>query len=169
MESMNTALKPRLKPQGCTNFRLRRLSRLASRLYDAHVAPSGLKTTQYSLLSHVLHFGPLRPVDLAREMNVDASTLTRNLKPMLAAGFLVQTEGPDARSRMLSITDTGREKRAEAQRLWHGAQLALNDILGTERVLALHALLDESLELLQSAGLGDGQPEDQTQTGARDE
>jgi DNA-binding MarR family transcriptional regulator len=146
---------------------LRRLSRLASRLYDAHVAPSGLKTTQYSLLSHVLHFGPLRPVDLAREMNVDASTLTRNLKPMLAAGFLVQTEGPDARSRMLSITAAGREKRAEAQRLWQGAQLALNDILGTERVLALHALVDESLELLQRAGLGDEQPEDQA--GAHDE
>jgi len=51
--------------------------------------------------------------------------------------------------------------------LWHGAQLALNDILGTERVLALHALLDESLELLQRAGLGDAQPEDPT--GARDE
>lgn len=165
---MNTALKPpQLKPQGCTNLRLRRLSRLASRLYDAHVAPSGLKTTQYSLLSHVLHFGPLRPVDLAREMNVDASTLTRNLKPMLAAGFLVQTEGPDARSRMLSITDAGREKRGEAQRLWQGAQLALNDILGTERVLALHALVDESLELLQRAGLGDEQPEDQA--GAHDE
>jgi DNA-binding MarR family transcriptional regulator len=167
---MNTALKPRspqVKPQGCTNFRLRRLSRVASRRYDAHVAPSGLKTTQYSLLSHVLHFGPLRPVDRAREMNVDASTLTRNLKPMLAAGFLVQTEGPDARSRMLAITDAGREKRAEAQRLWHGAQLALNDILGTGRVLALHALLDESLELLQRAGLGDGQPEDRT--GAHDE
>ena len=168
MNGMNTALKPpQLRPQGCTNFRLRRLSRLASRFYDTHVAPSGLKTTQYSLLSHVLHFGPLRPVDLAREMNVDASTLTRNLKPLLAAGFLVQTEGPDARSRMLAITDAGRDKRAEAQRLWHGAQLALNDILGTERVLALHALLDESLELLQRAGLGDAQPEDTT--GAGDE
>ena len=164
---MNTALKPRSRPQGCTNFRLRRLSRLASRLYDAHVAPSGLKTTQYSLLSHVLHFGPLRPVYKAPQMKVDATKLKRNLNPLLAAGFLVQTEGPDARSRMLAMTDAGREKRAEAQRLWHGAQLALNDILGTERVLALHALLDESLELLQRAGLGDGQPEDPT--GAHDE
>lgn len=163
MKNMNAVLTP----QGCTNFRLRRLSRLASRLYDTHIAPSGLKTTQYSLLSHVLHLGPLRPVDLAREMNVDASTLTRNLKPMLAAGYLVQTEGPDARSRMLAITDAGRAKRAEAQRLWRNAQGALNEILGAERVVALHALLDESLELLQHAGLGDAEPEDGT--GARDE
>lgn len=152
------------KPQGCTNFRLRRLTRMVSRHYDAHLAPSGLKTTQYSLLSHVLHLGPLRPVDLAREMNVDASTLTRNVRPLLIAGYLAQTDGPDARSRMLAITDAGRDKRTEAQRLWRAAQLALNDLLGTERVLALHALIDDSLELLQRAGLA----EPETGIGDRD-
>ncbi|MDM0040818.1 MarR family winged helix-turn-helix transcriptional regulator [Variovorax sp. J22G21] len=145
------------KPQGCTNLRLRRLSRLVSRHYDAHVAASGLKTTQYSLLSHVVQLGPLRPVDLARAMNVEASTLTRNLKPMVAAGWLTQGEGPDARSRMIAVTDAGRAKRAEAQAHWRDAQLGLNDLLGVERVLALHALLDESLEVLQRAGLAEDQ------------
>lgn len=141
------------KPQGCTSLRLRRLSRLVSRHYDAHVSASGLKTTQYSLLSHVLHLGPLRPVDLAQAMNVDASTLTRNLKPLVVAGWLTQGEGPDARSRLIAITDAGRAKRAEAQACWRDAQLQLNELLGVERVLALHALLDESLAILQSAGL----------------
>ena len=145
------------KPQGCTNLRLRRLSRLVSRHYDAHVAASGLKTTQYSLLSHVLHLGPLRPVDLARAMNVEASTLTRNLKPMVAAGWLTQGDGPDARSRLIAVTDAGRAKRAEAQAHWRDAQRGLNDLLGVERVLALHALLDESLEVLQRAGLAEDQ------------
>jgi len=143
------------KPQGCTNLRLRRLGRLVSRHYDAHVSASGLKTTQYSLLSHVLHLGPLRPVDLAHAMNIDASTLTRNLKPLVAAGWLTQGEGPDARSRLIAITDAGRAKRAEAQACWRDAQLQLNDLLGVERVLALHALLDESLAILQSAGLAE--------------
>lgn len=143
------------KPKGCTNLRLRRLSRLVSRHYDTQVAASGLKTTQYSLLSHVLHLGPLRPVDLARAMNIEASTLTRNLKVLLTAGWVTQTEGPDARSRLIAITDAGRIKRAEAQAHWHTAQLALTDLLGVERVLALHTLLDESLEILQRAGLAD--------------
>ena len=148
------------KPQGCTNLRLRRLSRLVSRHYDAHVAASGLKTTQYSLLSHVMHLGPLRPVDLARAMNIEASTLTRNIKPLVAAGWLTQSEGTDARSRLIAITDEGRAKRAEAQARWRAAQNGLNDLLGVERVLALHALLDESLEILQRAGLAEGQEED---------
>ena len=149
------------KPQGCTNFRLRRLTRMVSRHYDAHVAASGLKTTQYSLLSHVLSLGPLRPVDLADAMNVDASTLTRNLKPMLAAGWLTQSEGPDARSRLIAITDTGRAKRAEAQRLWRTAQMELNEMLGVERVVALHQLIDDSIALLQRAGLKDEESSDE--------
>ncbi|VTU29524.1 DNA-binding transcriptional repressor MarR [Variovorax sp. PBS-H4] len=144
-----------VKPQGCTNFRLRRLTRMVSRHYDAHVAASGLKTTQYSLLSHVLSLGPLRPVDLSEAMNVDASTLSRNLKPLLAAGWLTQNEGPDARSRLIAITDAGRAKRAEAQRLWRAAQMELNEMLGVERVMAMHQLIDESIALLQRAGLKD--------------
>ena len=137
------------KPQGCTNFRLRHLARQVSRLYDAEVAKSGLKTTQYSLLSHVLHLGPIRPVDLAKAMGVDASTLTRNLKPMVVAGWLTQSDGPDARSQLVSITDDGRRKRTEAQRHWRDAQEKLNALLGVERVLALHQLVDESIATLQ--------------------
>ena len=136
------------KPQGCTNFRLRHLVRQVSRHYDAEVAKSGLKTTQYSLLSHVLHLGPIRPGELAKAMGVDASTLTRNLKPMVAAGWLRQGEGSDARSRWVEITDEGRAKRTEAQRHWRDAQEKLNALLGIERVLALHQLVDASIAIL---------------------
>lgn len=148
-------MTPLAKPQGCTNFRLRRLTRMVSRHYDAQVAHSGLKTTQYSLLSHVMHLGPLRPIDLARAMGIEASTLTRNMKPLVAAGWLAQGEGADARSRLITITAEGRAKRAEAQTHWHAAQTSLNALLGVERVLALHALLDESLDVLQRAGLAE--------------
>jgi len=141
---MNTAVRP----QGCTNFKLRQLMRRIARHYDAELARAGLKTTQYSLLTHVLHLGPLRPVDLARAMGLTPSTLTRNLQPMVAAGWLEMAEGPDARSRLVGITPAGREKRAEAQRRWRAAQEGLNALLGTERVAALHALIDDSLGLL---------------------
>ena len=148
------------KPQGCTNFRLRRMTRLVSRHYDAHMSGSGLKITQYSLLSNVLARGPLRPTDLAAALNLDASTLTRNLKPLVQAGWLSQDEGADARSRLISITDAGREKRAEAQRLWLAAQKEMNALLGVERVHALHALADESIAVLQRAGLTDEESDD---------
>jgi DNA-binding MarR family transcriptional regulator len=136
------------KPQGCTNFKLRQLSRKVSQHYDLEMSKIGLKTTQYSLLSHVLKLGPIRPGDLAQAMSMDASTLTRNMKPLVDAGWLTVAAGSDARSRSVALTEAGRDKRQEAQRRWKVAQQSLNDQLGTQRVLALHALLDESLQLL---------------------
>lgn len=141
---MNTLVKP----QGCTNFKLRQLVRRVSQLYDAELARSGLKVTQYSLLTHVLKLGPIRPTDLARTMRLDASTLSRNLQPLVAAGLLEVGEGADARSRLVRITVAGREKRHEAQRSWRAAQEQLNATLGVKRVLALHALVEECSELL---------------------
>jgi DNA-binding MarR family transcriptional regulator len=143
------------KPQGCTNFKLRQLARRVSQMYDTEVAKAGLKTTQYSLLSHVLRLGPIRPGELAQAMTLDASTLTRNLKPMIGAGWLELSAGDDGRSRSVSITPAGRDKRTEAQRHWKAAQEGLNQLLGVERVLALHALVDDSLEKLAPLPAGE--------------
>ena len=109
---MDTAVKP----QGCTNLKLRQLMRRVAQHYDAEVGKTGLKGTQYSLLSYVAKFGPIRPADLAREMKIDASTLSRNLRPLIDAGLLSMGPGADGRSRLVSVTDEGREKRQEAQR-----------------------------------------------------
>jgi DNA-binding MarR family transcriptional regulator len=138
-------------PKGCTNFKTRQLGRLLSRHYDAELAKVGLKTTQYSLLTHVLRLGPIAPGELARRMGLDASTLTRNLQPLVAAGWLLQEAGIDARSRLVSITANGRGKQAEARSHWKAAQRGLNSVLGAKRVDALHVLLDECLALLDEA------------------
>jgi DNA-binding MarR family transcriptional regulator len=132
-------------PKGCTNLKLRQLTRLVTRHYDHYTAAAGLKTTQYSLLSHVEKLGPIRPGDLARSMQMDASTLTRNMQPLVTQGWLRIGAGEDARSRLVEITDAGRAKRVEGQRAWKLAQLALNERLGVERVAALHELLDDGI------------------------
>lgn len=136
------------KPRGCTSFKVRQLSRRLSQFYDAEVSKSGLKTTQYSLLSNLARIGPSRPVDLASELKMTASTLSRNLQPLIAAGWISLGAGADARSRLVQITDEGDAKRREAQLHWKAAQQKLNALLGVERVLALHRLIDESMELL---------------------
>lgn len=141
-------------PQGCTSFKLRQLVRRVSQHFDLEVAKAGLRTTQYSLLSHVLKLGPIRPGALAQAMTMDASTLTRNLKPLLNAGWVELQAGPDGRSRSVSITQAGRDKRVEAQRRWRVAQEGLNQKLGVERVAALHALVDDALALLDPLDTG---------------
>lgn len=137
-----------VKPQGCTNLKLRQLSRRVTRHYDREVGVTGLKNTQYSLLSHVVLLGPIQPSELAACMQLDASTLTRNLKPLIAQGWIAMEPGADGRSRLLEATEAGRTLRAEAQRAWKRAQLALNERLTPQRVVRLHALIDECLALL---------------------
>ena len=144
--------QPEPKPQGCTNFKLRQLGRVMTRHYDHYLTAVGLKNTQYALLSHVVKLGPIRPSDLSRRMQMDASTLTRNLQPMAAQGWLTIGEGADARSRLVTATPQGQDKRAQGQRAWKQAQLALNALLGVDRVVALHDLLDASLAVLDEAG-----------------
>ena len=137
-----------IKPQGCTNLKLRQLNRMLTRHYDPYVAKAGLKNTQYSLLSYVVKLGPIRPGDLARRMQMDASTLTRNMQPLVVHGWLKIGAGDDARSRLVEATEAGHAKQAEGQLAWKEAQLALNERLGVERVAALHELLDACIECL---------------------
>ena len=130
------------KPAGCTNFKLRQLLRRVARLYDLEMAATGLKTTQYSLLSYIVKTGPIAPGQLAREMGMDASTLTRNLKPLLAQGLVQQGPGDNARQRRIELTPQGRARRQSAQTQWKAAQVKLNDLLGASRVNELHALIE---------------------------
>mgnify|MGYP001757081841 CR=1 FL=1 len=147
---MAASTSPKTLPQGCTNLKLRQLMRRVSQFYDAEMAQVGLKTTQYSLLSYVDKLGPVRPGELATGLKMDASTLTRNLRPLVDAGWVVVEAGDDARSRLVSLTPAGREKRAEAKRRWKVAQEGINRLLGVEQVLALHALIDVSMDRLDA-------------------
>ena len=142
-------------PRGCSSNKVRRLSRRLSQFFDEFVAATGLKTTQYSLLNTVGNLGPLRPGELARAMGLDASTLTRNLKPLVAAGWIEVGPGADERSRAVALTPGGIAKRIEAQRAWKRAQLACNDRLGAARVARLHALVDECMAALDEAEAGE--------------
>lgn len=138
-------------PKGCTNLKLRQLGRMVNRHYDHHLAAVGLKSTQYALLSFVVRLGPIRPSDLARHLQMDASTLTRNLQPMVAQGWLQVGAGENARSRLVEATAEGIALRAAALRAWKAAQTALNQRLGVAQVAALHDLLDASIAALDEA------------------
>jgi DNA-binding MarR family transcriptional regulator len=144
-------------PRGCTSFKLRQLQRAVAQHYDAEVGKSGLKTTQYSLLSNIQARGPVRPGELARAMHMDASTLTRNLRPLIDQGWVTVGAGEDARSRLVHLTREGAAKRQEARRHWRIAQEALNERLGLARVSALHTLIDEALTELDAPHADDGE------------
>ena len=135
------------KPLGCTCFKLRKLTRTMSRLYDQHMAAVGLKTTQYSVLTNAAREA-LPVAELAERLGTERTTLTRNLKPLIDARWVTLEAGADSRQRIVTITPAGRAKVAEAYVAWRAAQDALEQLLGTATVRALHAQLDATLTQL---------------------
>lgn len=139
-------------PRGCTNLKLRQLTRLVTRHYEVHFSGSGLRITQYSLLGHVVALGHAGSGALAAAMQLSPSALTRCLRPLVQRGWVEVEPGADARSRVIGATAAGRAKREELKAVWKRAQLELNQRLGSERVAALHALLDEGIAALAHDG-----------------
>ena len=135
------------KPLGCTCFKLRKLTRAVSRLYDQHMAAVGLKTTQYSVLSHAART-PLPVAELAERLGMERTTLTRNLKPLLEAGWIALRPGADSRQRIVTITADGLEKVKQSYPVWRGAQSAFEALVGREAVRALHGQLETTMTQL---------------------
>ena len=118
------------------------------------VLKKGGYNVEYVQADYLAQFAGLESGDLHVAMEIwettgreamDAATLTRNLQPLVAAGWVVVGEGVNARSRLLTLTEAGREVRQTAQRHWKNAQLELNGLLGPARVAELHGLLDQAL------------------------
>lgn len=129
---------------GCTCFALRKLTRTVTRLYDQHLAAVGLKTTQYSLLKNIAY--KESPVaELAARLSTERTTLTRNLKPLIDAGWVELRPGTDSRQRIATLTDAGRDMIKSARQAWRSAQSELERTLGMDVVRALHAHLDNAL------------------------
>lgn len=134
-------------PLGCTCFKLRKLTRAMSRLYDQHLAAVGLKTTQYALLNTIAE-QPMPVAVLAERLGAERTTITRNLKPLVDAGWVSLEAGPDSRQRIVTITAAGRVKTLEAYGAWRAAQDAVGTLLGEAGVAALHGQIDSTYERL---------------------
>ncbi len=138
-------------PRGCTCFRLRRMARRVTRVYDAHLAAAGLTLTQYSLLTALTRLPPPSLHELAETIGMDRTTLTRTLKPLRAQGLIGFAAGEDRRSKRVAITESGRTRQAAAKPHWRRAQDEIHARIGLGRVAELHRLLDQSFAELEAA------------------
>ena len=106
----------------CAAGRILRAARSVTRLFDEALRPAGLTITQLGLLSAIGRFEPSSISELAELMCNDRTTLSRNLKPLEAAGLVFRgTEGA-SRKRRLLLTTLGQQKLEEAYPLWQSVQ-----------------------------------------------
>lgn len=118
--------------------------------YDRELAAVGINLNQYSILRRASR-APQTVGALAREIGMDRTTLSRDLKPLVAAGWMeLRISEDDARQRLVHVTANGKRLLARAQPLWRKAQDHIDTSLGRTRVDALHAQLDRAMAQLES-------------------
>ena len=113
----------------CLCNALRQASRAVSRLYDEELRGVGLRTTRYSLLSRLSRVGEVRQRDLGGMTSLDETTLTRNLRRLVKAGWIAVRRGDDRREKLVTITAAGTAKLAEARPAWERAQARMQALL----------------------------------------
>ena len=150
MQEQNTQLdmvKLGIVANTCACFNLRKASRRVTQLYDEILQPSGLLATQFTLLVAIALAGSVTITHLAEELVMDRTTLTRNLKPLERQGLIEIAPGQDQRTRVVTLTASGREALVKAIPLWEQAQASVVEGLGQNRWSTLLSNLSDTVLL----------------------
>jgi DNA-binding MarR family transcriptional regulator len=128
----------------CNCLALRQAARHVTQFYDQHLAPTGLRTTQFSILAKLRRLGPMSINALARELVMDRTTLGRTMLPLERDGLIAIKDGTvDRRSKELAVTKLGVERLQHAAKLWVDAQKEFEERFGPRRAADLRGLLGE--------------------------
>jgi DNA-binding MarR family transcriptional regulator len=128
----------------CNSGAVRKASRRLSHMYDTALAPTGLKITQYSILSELARQGSALPTvrELAEILVMDRSTLGQNLRPLVRDRFITLLSAPtDRRIRLIAMTKKGLAKLDEASNYWKIAQDRFEAVFGNQKAEDLRAVL----------------------------
>lgn len=130
--------------RNCLLTRTRQISRVLTAIYDQELRPFGINAPQFTLLVLVMELGPISRADLGRRNHHERSTLTRNLQPLIAQGWLAE-ESPaeDGRIRPLSVTTEGKALLRSAASAWSAAQAKARKVLGEDGASAIMGIAKE--------------------------
>jgi len=130
----------------CTGALMRRTMRRLSQHYDEALRPLNLKLTQYSVLANLAAHPDSNITDLADVLEMDRTTLTRNLGPLQRRGLVEIRAGSNPRNRAVSLTPQGKDLLRTAMPAWRSAEERIRAQLGGPDVEHLHVLLGRVLE-----------------------
>jgi DNA-binding MarR family transcriptional regulator len=147
-----TASRPASNPGVCNNTALRKAARRLTRFYDACMAETGLRTTQYTILSLLASRGPTTMAALADLLSMDRATMGHNLRPLERDGLVtIQVGRDDRREREVALSNAGARIEAQSKPFWLKAQACFEKEFGKEDALAMRRLMVRIAQLDLSA------------------
>ena len=146
MKKVDAGQIGRLIASECLSVRVRRLGRVITRIYDAALAPHGVSAAQLNLLSAIAATGGARAVDLARVLEAEKSTLSRDLKRMEQIGWVRSGRAAGDVGRLVTLTPAGSRLLLEVREAWENAQAAAEEELGKTTFAQLRKALPSPLK-----------------------
>ena len=128
----------------CASFR--RSARALSQVYDEAMRPTGLRSTQFTILQALSLTGEITQGDLGEVLATDSTTLTRTLDILGRRGWIGKRQGKDRRERWLRLTAAGQKQFNAALPYWQKIQDRLQRQMGHERWQALLLMTQEVTE-----------------------
>jgi DNA-binding MarR family transcriptional regulator len=131
----------------CLATRVRQLSRIITRVYDDAMRPLGITASQFTLLTQLANQDAITAVEIGFSLDIEKSTLSRNLKRLLALGLLVMDPPAGRRGRGLHLTAKGQEVIKLAYPVWQDAQRQAAAVMGADSRATLDTLLNQAEKL----------------------
>jgi DNA-binding MarR family transcriptional regulator len=117
----------------CLCLNTRHAARSLTRLDEEHLRPCGLTPPQFGLLSMLASTPGLSQQELAERLDVDQTTLSRNLRVMIANKWVARKRSrEDRRLSCYAVTVAGLEARRAAEPHWKRAQDQMRETLGAD-------------------------------------
>ena len=132
---------------GCLATRVRQLSRIVTRVYDDAMRPLGITGSQFTLLTQLGQQDGITAVEIGFSLDIEKSTLSRNLKRLLALGLIEMDPPAGRRGRGLHLTPKGQAMIKEAYPVWSAAQRRALSIMGEGSRTTLDNLLQNAEKL----------------------
>jgi DNA-binding MarR family transcriptional regulator len=131
----------------CLATRVRQLSRIITRVYDDAMRPLGITASQYTLLAQLASRDGITAVEIGHELDIEKSTLSRNLKRLLALGHIIMDPPAGRRGRGLHLTPKGQAVLKDAYPIWQNAQTRAISAMGADSRETLDTLLGNAVKL----------------------
>ena len=133
--------------EGCIATRVRQLSRIITRVYDDAMRAHKITASQFTLLTQLAQTDGITAAEIGLELDIEKSTLSRNLKRLLALGHIIMDPPAGRRGRGLHLTPRGQAVIKDAYPVWQAAQRRATEVMGKEGRETLDTLLSQAEKL----------------------
>jgi DNA-binding MarR family transcriptional regulator len=132
----------------CISTRIRQLSRIITRIYDDAMRPLGITASQFTLLTQLAQQDGITAVEIGHTLDIEKSTLSRNLKRLLALGLITMDPPAGRRGRGLHLTPKGEVVIQQGYPVWREAQTRTIRVMGPESRGTLDGMLTQAEKLI---------------------